>query len=75
MSQHTVTTPGENQEEPGPESPYSSQNLQVIQAWDPGKTSEHRQVKWYQANKETEGSDVYPGVDKERARSKDQKWA
>ncbi|KAJ8348797.1 hypothetical protein SKAU_G00273860 [Synaphobranchus kaupii] len=48
------TTPGETQEEPGPESPHSARNLQVTQAPDPRRATEHRRVKWPQANKEKE---------------------
>lgn len=54
VSQRTGTTPGETQEEPGPESSHSARSLQVMQAPDPRRASEHRQVKWPQANKEKE---------------------
>lgn len=53
-SQRSGNTPGETQEELGPESNHSAQNLQVTQAPNPCRTSEHRRVKWPQANKEKE---------------------
>ncbi|XP_061878077.1 uncharacterized protein LOC133630482 [Entelurus aequoreus] len=53
-SQRTGTTPGETQEEPGPESPHSARSLQVMQPPDAHRTSEHRRVKWPQASKEKE---------------------
>ncbi|XP_067284127.1 uncharacterized protein [Pseudorasbora parva] len=54
VSQRTGNTPGETQEELGPESNHSAQNLRVTQAPKPCRTSEHRRVKWPQANKEKE---------------------
>jgi len=42
------------QEEPGPESPQSARNLQMTQAPDPCRATEHRWVKWPQAYKEKE---------------------
>lgn len=53
-SQRTGTTPGETQEEPGPDSPHSARSLQVMQPPDAHRTSEHRRVKWPQASKEKE---------------------
>ncbi|XP_061733213.1 uncharacterized protein LOC133536595 [Nerophis ophidion] len=53
-SQRTGTTPGETQEEPGPESPHSARSLQVMQPPEAHRTSEHRRVKWPQASKEKE---------------------
>ncbi|XP_061772124.1 uncharacterized protein LOC133562186 [Nerophis ophidion] len=53
-SQCTGTTPGETQEEPGPESPHSARSLQVMQPPEAHRTSEHRRVKWPQASKEKE---------------------
>ncbi|XP_056097411.1 uncharacterized protein LOC130076370 [Rhinichthys klamathensis goyatoka] len=53
-SQRTGTTPGETQEEPGPESPHSARSLQVTQPPDAHRTSKHRRVKWPQASKEKE---------------------
>lgn len=38
----------------GPQSPHSARNLQVTQASDPCRTSEHRRVKLPQASKEKE---------------------
>ena len=49
-SQRTGTTPGETQEEPGPESPHSARSLQVMQTPDAHRTSECRRVKWPQAS-------------------------
>jgi len=50
--QRSGTTPGETQDEPGSESPHSAQNLQVTQAPDPHRATDHRRVKWPQASKE-----------------------
>ena len=49
-SQHTGVNPGETQEEPGPESPHSARILQVMQAPDALRTSEHCWVKWHQTS-------------------------
>ncbi|KAL7856411.1 hypothetical protein AOLI_G00200150 [Acnodon oligacanthus] len=46
--------PDETQEELGPETNHSAQNLQVTQALNPRRTSEHHRVKWPQAYKEKE---------------------
>ncbi|KAL7891878.1 hypothetical protein AOLI_G00013540 [Acnodon oligacanthus] len=54
VAQHSENTPGEMQEELGPEPNHSARNLQVTQAPNPRRTSEHRQVKWPQAYKEKE---------------------
>lgn len=53
-SQHAGSTPGETKEEPGPESPHSARSLQVMQAPEAHKSSEHRRGKWPQASKEKE---------------------
>ncbi|CAJ1076456.1 uncharacterized protein LOC119779116 [Xyrichtys novacula] len=53
-SQRAGPAPGEMQEELGLEPKHSAQNLQVTQAPDPHRPSEHRRVKWPQANKEHE---------------------
>lgn len=42
--------PGETEEEPGPESPHSTRNLQATQIPPPSRKSEHRRVKWPGAN-------------------------
>ncbi|KAL7833617.1 hypothetical protein AOLI_G00285770 [Acnodon oligacanthus] len=54
VAQRSGNTPGETQEELGPETNHSAQNLQVTQALNPRRTSEHRRVKWPQAYKEKE---------------------
>ncbi|KAL7886939.1 hypothetical protein AOLI_G00046600 [Acnodon oligacanthus] len=51
-AQRSGNTPGETQEELGLETNHSAQKLQVTQALNPRRTSEHRRVKWPQAYKE-----------------------
>lgn len=48
------TAPGETEEEPGPETPHSAQNLQASQALPQSRPSEHRQVLWPAVNQESE---------------------
>ncbi|KAK0148843.1 hypothetical protein N1851_010754 [Merluccius polli] len=54
VTQRSGITPGETQEELGPEPNHSAQNLRVTQAPNPCRLSEQRRVKWPQANKEKE---------------------
>ena len=54
VAQRSGITPGELQEELGLESTHNAQSLQVSQALDPRRVTEHRRVKWTQANKEKE---------------------
>ncbi|XP_049337547.1 uncharacterized protein LOC125802987 [Astyanax mexicanus] len=54
--------PGETEEEQDPEQPYSVQNLHASQAV-PSRPSEHRQVLWPAANKETEWRQLDEDVD------------
>ncbi|XP_073731592.1 uncharacterized protein [Misgurnus anguillicaudatus] len=54
VEQRTGLAPGETQEEPGPESPHSAQNLHAPQASTQIRHSEHHRVKWPAANKEGE---------------------
>ncbi|XP_061896833.1 uncharacterized protein LOC133645919 [Entelurus aequoreus] len=42
--------PGQTEEEPGPESPHSTRNLQATRFPPPSRKSEHRRVKWPVAN-------------------------
>ncbi|KAK0151167.1 hypothetical protein N1851_007647 [Merluccius polli] len=45
-TQRTGVTPGETQEVPGPESPHSAQNLQVLQTNSSSIKSDRRRIKW-----------------------------
>ncbi|KAJ8367333.1 hypothetical protein AAFF_G00320820 [Aldrovandia affinis] len=45
-TQRTGVTPGETQEVPGPESPHSAQNLQVLQTNPSSIKSDRRRIKW-----------------------------
>ena len=45
-TQRTGVTPGETQEGPGPESPHSAQNLQVLQTNPSSIKSDRRRIKW-----------------------------
>lgn len=49
-SQRTGLTPGETQEEPGPESTHSAQYLQVHDTPAPSKVVHQLKIKWPQAN-------------------------
>ncbi len=49
-TQRTGSQPGETQEEPGPESPHSARNLQVLQMTPSSIKSERRRIKWPAAN-------------------------
>ncbi len=64
VSQHPGISPGEMQEEPGLESPHSTQDLQVTQATEPHRASEACQVKWplglHQRREEGEESSKTP---------------
>lgn len=57
------TAPGETEEELGPETPHSAQNPQAPQAIPQSRTSEHRQVLWPAANKESEWRQFDEDVD------------
>ena len=45
-----IAEPGQTEEEPGPESPHSTRNLQATQVPPSSRISEHRRVKWPVAN-------------------------
>lgn len=46
----STAEPGQTEEEPGPESPHSTRNLQATRVPQPSRNSEHRRVKWPAAN-------------------------
>ncbi|XP_038147774.1 uncharacterized protein LOC119787807 [Cyprinodon tularosa] len=58
VEQRTVPVPstasGETEEDPGPESPHSAQSLHALPATPQSRASEHRQILWPAANKESE---------------------
>ncbi|KAK0135126.1 hypothetical protein N1851_029059 [Merluccius polli] len=49
-AQRTGSTPGETQEEPGPETTHRAQNLQVLDTPTPSRVVQYHRIKWPQAN-------------------------
>lgn len=58
------TAPGETEEDPGPDTPHSAQNLHAPQATPRSRPSEHRWILWPAANKESEWQQFDEDVDK-----------